>query len=176
MRQLTDKQKKGVKFEIWLEQVFKTVPGIYQVQRNIEYHKERYVFRQADLTYNIITPQGLELVIVEAKYSSNGPIQYMLREPKQKVHQYTPHINNLVEEIKEREAFIGAHKSILVTNKTFTVDLTRNALLNNIYLINKKGLEHLLSKQQKQNQNIELQIEQIPITAQANTKNIIYIP
>jgi hypothetical protein len=176
MPRFTKAQEQGLRFEIWLEHVLKNVSGIYHVMRNIEYHKEPYVFRQADLSYNIITPQGLELVIVEAKYSSNGPIQYQLREPKQKIKQQLPHINNLVEEIKERETFIGAQKSVLVTNKTFSKDLLHAGIANGIYLIDGKGLATLLARQQKQYTSIDSQINDIRVHSQNNTKNIIYVP
>ena len=68
MTKLTPEKEKGTRFEIFLEQILKQ--SDYQnVLRNVEYRKERYVFRQADVSYNLIKDGQLKLVVVEAKYS-----------------------------------------------------------------------------------------------------------
>ncbi len=175
MRQLTGAQERGFRFEIWLEEVFKNVAGIYNLRRNVEFHKERYLFRQADLAYNTISQQGLELVIIEAKYSSNGPIKYKLRSPKEKQGQPIPKIDNLVDEIIERQYFIGANKSVLITNKTFDKELISKGLANHIYLIDGTGLQKILLQQQKRVSNLEASIQRIHLNGQVSKKNIIYI-
>ncbi len=80
---LTKEKVKGTKFEIWLEDMIKK-QDFSNVLRNVEFHKKRYVFRQVDISYNIINEGKIYHAIVEAKFSSRYPISYVLRDGEQK--------------------------------------------------------------------------------------------
>ena len=108
MVRLTKEQKKGTRFEIWLETVFSK--HYRNVNRNIIYHREKYIFRQVDLEfkdYFIFNP----LIIVEAKYSSNGLVKSKLRQKKNKSGARIKNIDNIVTELEERRSFVGARKA-----------------------------------------------------------------
>ena len=135
---LTPEKIIGTKFEIWLETYFKS-KGCLNVRRNVEFHKSRYLYRQADLTFSLKTNGKTELIIVEAKYSSKGPIKYDLRQGF-KIKAGSKIITNLVDEIIERQKFVGAYSSILVTNKYFDDKLRQEAAKQNIVLFDRNRL------------------------------------
>jgi hypothetical protein len=115
---LTPEKIKGIRFEIWLELLLKRL-GYPNVERNVEYHKARYVCRQVDVTYTILD-RIPKWAILEAKYCSNCNVHYNLRKGTiEKAAQTIPVIDNLVDEVYERWKFISADVSFLVTNKRF---------------------------------------------------------
>ncbi|MBW2980483.1 hypothetical protein KY360_03640 [Candidatus Woesearchaeota archaeon] len=141
----TDEQRKGTKFEIWLELLLNR-QAHQNVLRNVEYHKERYLFRQVDLSYNFVDNGTIHLAIIEAKYSSGGRIPYKLRKGEvKKSGQLVPRIDNLVDELWERQQFVGAHAACLVTNHSFDdqvkaeagkrrIDVVEGPALSQLYL------------------------------------------
>jgi hypothetical protein len=143
---LTPEMEIGTKFEILLECYFrgqkdKNGRKFQQVMRNVDYYKNQneegqYVHRQADLVFSMVNNNRIYRILVEAKYSSNGPIQYDLRSDKDKVESDTT-LTNLVDEILERQRFIGAYRSILATNNVFEDRLRREAKRNGIILLDK---------------------------------------
>jgi len=135
---LTPEKVVGIKFEIWLEQYFKS-KSCLDVRRNVEFHKSRFLYRQADLVFSLKTSTKVQLIIVEAKYSSNGPIKYELRQGY-KLKAGSNILTNLVDEIIERQKFIGAYSSILVTNKYFDDRLRQEASKQNILLFDRERL------------------------------------
>ncbi|MCF7798424.1 hypothetical protein K9M74_00825 [Candidatus Woesearchaeota archaeon] len=176
MAQLTAKQERGYRFEMLVLEAFKGISGIYNLMHNVEYHKERWVYRQADISYQIATPQGLELVLVEAKSSQGGPITRKLRAEVTKNGQLNPHITTLDQEILERQAFVGAQQSIAITNTYFNKEFVRAALDQGIYVIDHKWLESIFASQGKSYGSVERAINSIHLNGQVSQKNIIYIP
>lgn len=174
MTKLTPKKEKGIRFEIFLERLLKE-NGYQNVLRNVEYHKERYVFRQADVSYNLIKDGQLKLVVVEAKYSSKGGISYKLRGgEKEKNDQVIEKIDNVVDETYERCKFIGADISVLVTNKSFDDQIISAAAESNIKLLNGDDLSRVYNKLYGEG-TIDNVIENIDLEKYNLNKNIIYI-
>jgi len=174
MTKLTPEKEKGTRFEIFLEQILKQ--SDYQnVLRNVEYRKERYVFRQADVSYNLIKDGQLKLVVVEAKYSSNFDISYELRGgEKEKNGQVIEKINNVVDETYERCKFIGADISVLVTNKSFDDQIISAASERNIKLLDGEDLLNIYNKLGKKG-TIDTAIDNINLEKYNLNKNMIYI-
>ena len=168
---LTQKQVIGTKFEMWLEDYFKS-HDFRQVRRNVEFHRSRNLYRQADLIFSMIVNNRIEMYLVEAKYSSCGPITYKFRQDyKEKAG--SNRLTNLVDEIIERQNFIGAYRSILVTNKYFDETLKQEATRRNIILLDR---DRLLAnyKDRKQNYNsLEKDILTIDIYNRNLNKSII---
>ncbi len=178
MAKITAKQERGYRFELLVFEGLKGVSGIYNLMHDVEYHKERYVYRQADLSYQIATPQGLELVLVEAKSSLGGPIQNKLRlkpnqEPKR--GQLIPDIITLDQEILERQQFIGATQSVAITNTYFDKAFMDAAKKRGIYVIDRTGLEQMLKQQKRSYSKLEAHINNIHLNGQVSQKNIIYL-
>jgi len=174
MMTITQEKVKGNKFEIWLEKILK-IQGYQNVLRNVQYHKARYVYRQADISYNIIRNNSLKLILVEAKYSSNGNINYHFRGGKKKKSgQVISTIDNLVDEVLERQKFIGADASILVTNKQFDKKVKYEASKKGIKLLEGDNLQKLyLNLGYKK--NINDSIANIDLNNHNLYSNIIYL-
>lgn len=147
MSELSLEQTRGTQFEIWLELIFRKL-GL-EVSRNVEFHKERYVYRQVDLCYDrkrgILGILGKkERIIIEAKYSGRGEIPYKLRQgEKHKSGQLIKKIDNVVDELYERQRFVNARKSYLVTNKRFDSKVRKEAAGKGICLIEGGKLENI---------------------------------
>jgi len=143
---LTPEKAVGIKFELWLRHYFRSL-GYNDVKFNVEFHKSRYLYRQADLviTEPLKDSEGRSYIakyLVEAKYSSNGPIRYEFRQGY-KVKAGSNVLTNLVDEILERQNFVksdGIYKSILVTNRYFDDRLIKEASRHDIQLMDGTGL------------------------------------
>jgi len=170
---LTPEKVAGTRFEIWLETYFNSL-GCLNVKRNVEFHKSRYLYRQADLTFSLKTKGNTELIIVEAKYSSNGSIKYDLRQGF-KIKAGSKIITNLVDEIIERQKFIGAYSSILVTNKYFDDKLRQEAAKQNIVLFDRNRLFADYKKFGGTYDGLEKSINAIDIRRYNLQKNLIQI-
>lgn len=148
MKLLTPEQASGTRFEVWIEELLKD-NGYWYVRRNIEYHKQRYIFRQVDVEYqdmNILNPLVLlnSLVILELKYSSSGRVNLRLQQEKRKSEQLIQRIDTIVNELEERREFVGARKAILTTNGHFSDEVHREAQqYRNIELWERKQLVEL---------------------------------
>lgn len=175
MAHLTAKQERGYRFECLVYEALKEMTGMYNLLHNVEYHKERYTFRQADLSYQIATPQGLELVLVEAKSSQGGPIPRNLRREVKKHGQIISPIITLDEEILERQAFVGAHRSLAVTNTYFDKEFMQAAQEQGIYVLDREGLANIFKNQGKSYSGVEQAVNNIYLNGQVSQKNIIYI-
>jgi hypothetical protein len=171
----TRKQVIGTQFEIWLENYFKD-HNFAQVMRNVEFHKSKNLCRQADLVFSMIVNNKVEMYLVEAKYSSNGLITYKLpfgREYKEKAG--SGRLTNLVDEIIERQKFIGAYRSILVTNKYFDNTLRAEAMQRNIILFDRDRLLANYKDRKNKNDSLETEIRSIKIDDYNLNKNILWI-
>ena len=163
---MTPQKEIGTKFEIWLELLLKK-QGYSNVFRNIEFHKSRYIYRQIDLIYTLKN----EIVLVEAKYSSNGPIRNEFRNGKieRKSTNGRIYINNLIDQVMERHYFVGGGKSVIVTNSYFHSDLIDAAKkYNEIFLINGDDLKKICGYSY-----IKDSIKNIRITKEDTKANII---
>ena len=129
----TPEQEKGDKFEIWLALLL-IYHGYKDVKWDFRVHKGR-PYRQLDIAYNFDS-NGKPSVIVEAKYTADGEIKYKLRTPKKKKEgDRIIRIDNLVDEVLERQGFVGAKKSCLVTNRFFDGELRRESKKAGIYVV-----------------------------------------
>jgi len=170
----------GKKFEVWLELLLLGL-GKERVLRNVEIHKDRFTYRQADLIYEQANKGRIETVIVEAKYVSGACLHYYLRKgPLKKIGAPTL-INNVVDEVLERKSFVGADHAVLVTNKHFDsrtlsstdsssiIFIDREMLMNNYAkMLERSGIRNHIS--------LEQSIAMIDLQRQNMCKNIIYIP
>jgi hypothetical protein len=151
MVNLTSEQKKGNQFEIFLEELVKK-SGFVNVLRNVEFKKEKYCYRQADLFYQEVLKEKKSLTsyVLEAKYSSNGTINYNFRNNNPKIKRSDNNtkvrIHNLIDEILERHFFIGANYSILATNKGFEKKLIREAKHKGIALMDGNDFQRIYKK------------------------------
>jgi hypothetical protein len=174
MAKLTPEKEKGTRLEIFLEQLLKE-SGYQNVLRNVEYHKEMHVFRQADVSYNKIGGNELIFGFVEAKYTSNGEISYELRGgEKEKNGQVIEKIDNVVDEVYERGKFIGADISVLATNKKFSDKVKESADEKNIKLLDGSDLLRIYNNLGHDG-NIDEIINGIDLEKYNLNKNIIYI-
>ncbi len=148
MKLLTPEQAAGTRFEIWVEELLKD-NGYWYVRRNVEYHQQRYVFRQVDVEYqdlNVLNPLVLlnSLVILELKYSGRGRVNSSLQQEKKKSGQLLPRIDTIVNELEERRRFVNARKAILTTNGHFSDEVHREVQqYRNIELWEKEQLNQL---------------------------------
>jgi len=157
----TPEQEKGDRFEIFLEKRLKK-KGFHNVLRNVEYHKSRYFFRQVDVSYDYIIGNRPELRIVEAKYSSNGNISYMLRSPRERrTEDGIIVIENLIEEVLDKKRFTGAELACLATNHSFEDKVKKEAEKYRIAVIEYRG-------------KFDRQINEMQIKGRTH-KNIIYL-
>lgn len=130
----TPNQIKGNKFEKWLELLLR-YQGFKDVEKGFRRNKG-YPYREADLKYTLEKNGRKRTVLVEAKYSSNGEIKYKLRTPKKKTEDgRVIVIDNLVDEVAERQRFLGGDISILVTNRTFEERVKEEAKRKGIVVI-----------------------------------------
>lgn len=137
---MNETEIRGKQFEIWLELLLKR-SGYQNVLRNVEYHRKRYLYRQVDVSYDLIKEGRICRAIVEAKYSSHGKIQYFLRNgEKEKRGQLIDRIDNLVDEILERKHFVHADFAVLATNKEFDSQLMAKAEHFRIFLFDRVKL------------------------------------
>ncbi|MBW2981533.1 restriction endonuclease [Candidatus Woesearchaeota archaeon] len=127
-------KSKGDKFEMWLEILLKE-HGYEDVERSYRENHGR-PYREADLRYTLKKDGRKITVLVEAKYSSNGEIKYKLRSTKKKKdYGIEMVIDNLVDEVIERQKFLGGDESILVTNKTFEDKLKKEAEKKGVFVM-----------------------------------------
>jgi hypothetical protein len=171
---MTPEREKGMQFEIWLELLLRHL-GHQNVKRDVEYHKKRYVFRQVDVSYSLVKEGRIYLAIVEAKYSSNGQIPYRLRNGKiKKSTQQIPQIDNLVDEVLERQKFIGADVNLLVTNRSFEDKVKKEAERYGIRVVEDRQLTRLYRGIGGKGR-IDDSIRAINIRRYNLNKNIIYL-
>jgi len=135
-RKLTPEQARGTKFEVWGELLLQEL-GYSQIRRNVQYHRQRYIYRQVDLEFK----EGWRknLVILELKYCNNGKVNLKLRSGKKfekgkksgkskgKACQLFKTIEDIVTETEERRRFVKAKRAILMTNQYFSDDVYRKA-------------------------------------------------
>lgn len=171
---LTPEKIKGIQFEIWLEILLK-YKGHQNVVRDVEYHKSRYVFRQVDLRYDIVEDGLRYHTIVEAKYSSNSRIPYYLRKGTiNKAGQDINGIDNLIDEVSERQRFVKADITILATNRHFDDKVKTEAKKYNIRVIENEGLTDIY-RSLGGKLSIDSSIRSIYVKNHNLSKNIIYI-
>ncbi len=132
----------GLKFEIWLELLMNRM-GHQNVRRNVEFHQDRYLFRQVDLSYQVVNNGRIEMVMIEAKYTERGIVPYQLRNPVLKNGPGMPCFTNVVEEVRERQIFVGASKAYLVTNGHFEDHVRFEAARYQIRIVELEGLSRL---------------------------------
>jgi hypothetical protein len=165
MGRKTPEQIKGLRFEIWLEKLFKD--HYRSVRRNIMYYHDQYLRRQVDVEfkdYFLLNP----LIIVEAKYRSSRNLSLNLRKSTKKSGQRIKRIESVLDELEERRLFVKARKAILVTNRDFEKRLYDSSeKYSRIILYNHDDLERLdkdrasLFSFLRQPQGIEDQIKKI---------------
>ncbi len=160
----------GTKFEIWLELLLKN-KGYQNILRDVEYRKDSGAFRQIDVSYNISFNGKIYLVAVEAKYSSKNNVNYKLREVKNKKESMIGTIDNLVDEVFERQMFVGADLSILVTNQYFQNKVKKYALEKNIRILERNNLYSNFNS----DFSLEDSINSVNLENYRMKKNIIYI-
>lgn len=166
---LSPEKVKGTQFEIFLEQILKR-KGFSNVLRDVEYHKSRYCFRQIDLSYSFIDSGIIRKVVVEAKYSSNGPISYRFRSPRNLEHGKVI-INGPLEQIIESRNFSRADIGVLATNRRFDDNIREAAGRYGIRLIEGDNLCSMIGYDQDQ---LDRYIRSISIKQHNLNKSIIY--
>jgi hypothetical protein len=170
---LTKEQVKGSKFEIWLEELFKKI-GFQNVMRNVEFHRSRYLYRQVDVCYEIVKEGKIYRVIAEAKFSSNGPVRYHLRNGEiHKCEQGIAKIDNIVDELLERASFVGASYARLLTNRTFEDEVRAEAKRHSILVLEGNELQKLYMKTGRTG-SIDDAIYNVSLKGKMHS-NIIYI-
>jgi hypothetical protein len=138
-KKLTSEQEKGLKFEIWLEELLRG--NGYKPRRNVEYHKSKQGKRQVDIIYRVEKEGRFYTAMIEAKYSSNGTIPNKLRSPKtDKKTQLIYPIKTIVEDLIDRNMFIKKYFSpfdyiFLVTNKSLDDEARSSAKKNRITVV-----------------------------------------
>ncbi len=172
---LTAEKIVGIKFEIWLGQYFKSM-NCQEIKRNVEFHKEKNIYRQADLIFLEVSNKKILTTIVEAKYSSKNSIKYSFRQGVKEKYRSdglgSTQLTNLVDEIIERQNFVKAYRSILVTNKFFDEKIVLEAQKNNIQLIDGEKLFHDYKLLGGKYNSLEKSILEIDITRYNLNKNI----
>lgn len=165
----------GIQFEIFLELLLKAQNGLYNVHRNVEYHKARYLYRQVDVSYNFVQDGRLMLVLVEAKYSSNGVVGYERRKGEaSKAGQDRP-INNIVDEVAERHDFVKADISVLATNRRFDDRVHAEANRHGFKILEGGDLTKAYRSAGGIARTIDEHIRGIRIRDYNHHKNIIYV-
>jgi hypothetical protein len=182
---LSERQIKGTRFEIWLELVLKKT-GDLNVKRNILIRNELIqskngnngwkFTRQIDLTFNYVLDNKIYTALVEAKYLDNGVVPYFLRSGEKIVNNpLLPNIDNLVDEVYERQMYSGADLSILVTNQQFDPRIKQHSRRYGIKIVERDDLillwqeaisdgilnDYLPWKNMKQNMGLEHYIKSI---------------
>jgi hypothetical protein len=181
---ITPESEKGKRFEIWLELLLNNYANFLNssgkkcmmtgVIRNVYFHKNWKVYRQADLVYHAIGNRGIEEYIVEAKYVSKGPLKYMLRNSvERKDIGKESNFDNLVDQIIERQEFSKVDRSILVTNSYFDNDLMRYSK-GKIDLVNGDDLVRICKKIGFDS-DIEKAIIQIDLKKYPDHNNHVYV-
>ena len=178
MNSMTKQQVMGTKFEIWLAQLISGIVAeegsrYFNVMRNVEYHKSRYIYRQADVSYNLISKGQAYLALVEAKFSSGGLIHYNLRQGTKKKNGCSSGITNLVDEVYERQCFVGASFSILATNTDFEGKVKEEAAKKGIKIANRQVLQGIYNSQGGKG-SIDDAIYSVSLKGKCH-KNMIYI-
>jgi hypothetical protein len=164
----------GIKFEVFLEKIIKEA-GYSNVLRNVVYKKSKLLYRQIDISYNIIKRRELKLVIVEAKYTTKNKIPYDLREGvKIKKGQTIKCIDSLIAETYERNKFVGSDYSILATNKYFDNKTRTHAKKLGIKILERPSLTAICEKLGLK-KDIESLIDSIDSERYDHRKNLIYL-
>jgi hypothetical protein len=178
---LTPEQEKGTKFEVWLELLL-TAMGHQQVFRNVEFRKrdhfkaQDHPRRQVDLSYEVVDNGKIYLAIVEAKYSSNGEVAYGHRKGEvQKGDQQIPKIDNIVDELVERQQFVRARGAFLVTNHTFDDQVKVEAGKHGIKVLEGDVLAKIHRELGREG-DIDTAINAIYLEGHNLHKNILYVP
>lgn len=144
-KRLTIEEIKGLKFELFLEELLKK-KDVQSICRNVEFYKSRYCFRQVDIIYKYVHHGKTLNYALEAKYTSTGRIKYFLRE---KITRNTPNgkitLDNVVDQVCERQSFIDFDVSVLVTNGYFDEIIHEEGRKRNIILLEKVDLEKICS-------------------------------
>ncbi|MBU1976092.1 MAG: hypothetical protein KKG59_06840 [Nanoarchaeota archaeon] len=138
---MDESTENGTRFEIWLDILLKSL-GQQEVMRNVEYRKGDGSCRQVDLQYLVHKEGQLYQVLVEAKYSSNGSVPFMLRKEDRRTKTGSEtRIDNIVDEVWDRHQFVNAHQSLLVTNSRFPKKVIKLAKHYGIGIIEGDGLQ-----------------------------------
>jgi hypothetical protein len=168
----TQQQIKGTKFEVFLEVLLKK-QGYQNVLRNVEMHKSKYRYRQVDVSYNVVDNGRIYLAIAEAKFSSNGNIPYRLRTPRvKKAGKLVVSFDNLVDEMAERQRFVGANLAVLVTNHSFEDKVKEEAKKHGIRVMEGSRLTDIYHKLGGRG-SIDKAIASISLRGRMH-KNVIY--
>jgi hypothetical protein len=151
----SQKQIKGTKFEIWLELILKKT-GDQNVRRNITIRPIRNnskisenwkTSRQIDIVFNYISNNKIHTAFVEAKYLDRGIVPYYLRGGnRNKENSTLPNINNIVDEVYERQLYCNANTSFIVTNLYFDKNIKKNAPKYGIKIIERESIKLLWNK------------------------------
>lgn len=154
------KNTRGLQFELLLYYLF-SKENRTNLKWNVEYRKGPRLYRQVDLEYEVRKNNSNIKIIVEAKYTSNQYVNYFLRKEKEKNgNAINKHIDNLLTEVNERQEFVGAQKSLVITNSYFDKHMHRRVNYQNkkslkqtgeinILLVEKPKLEQVLHKYTK---------------------------
>ena len=139
-----DPPTRGVQFEIWLELLLKE-QEYPNVRRNVEIHKDRFVYRQVDVAYEIEKHGRVYSAVVEAKYCSNGRVKDWTRQNggKRKAGQTIRQINDMVDEFYERSKFVGADYAFLATNQIFDDRVKDKAERTGISVVERRELTNV---------------------------------
>ncbi len=169
----------GTRFEVWLELLLDDL-GFQNVLRNVEYRKvytkKKRIYRQVDLTYDIVQEGRISQVILEAKYSSNGEIKYKARSEVEKGRtDSTVVIRGPLEQIAETKNFVGADIGCLVTNSRFDDQIRAEAKRYGILIMEGDYLAQLHQKRGGKSSDLNQQIQATNINNHNLHKNIIYI-
>lgn len=190
VERMSEEQRKGARFEIWLEQLLRE-SGVEQLYRNAIYLRDARTRRQVDIAYIqppqlVRTAQGLQLsrssgklMAIEAKYVSNGSRPASIRSPVEKIGH--PHkIDNIVDEHLERSRFVGAYHAFLITNHEF--DARTHELVEDyspqrpaISLIERDGLEQKRHELGRRG-SLEQELAAIDLASYNHHPTRIYLP
>lgn len=128
----------GTHFEIFIELLLNRYCR-RNVERNVEYVSKEGYRRQIDVQYDSSHHHETYKILVEAKYTGNGSIPFWLREEKEKQGLLLSPLDNLVDEVVERQAFCNGYQTILVTNKIFDKHIHRRTADLNKKMRTKRG-------------------------------------
>ncbi|MBI5390299.1 restriction endonuclease [Candidatus Woesearchaeota archaeon] len=169
-RKAKEERTNGLRFELWLAELLRQKEYL-NVLHHVEFHRSPDCFREVDVSYNVLNNEKLYHVLVEAKYRKSWPVQYALRKRKRK--NGSSEIFNLVDEVAERQQFVGADLSIIVTNSTFDEQMQEEAPKKGIKLVDGSWLQSTYERYGGKG-SIEDSIASVEVHEKGH-KNVIYL-
>ncbi len=180
---MNDARKKGIRLEMLVEMMLHAKAnkdngegGIYNVRRDVEIHRERYVFRQCDVTYDIVRKGKLYRCMIEAKYSSNGQVPDFYRTPMERKLPggKAVKISGPLDQAYETGLFGRFDMVFLLTNSCFSKELSNAAKRHRVGLIENEGLQKIYNRYMGRG-DVNAAIKTIDVSRDRNRKSMIYI-